>query len=297
MAEPRSDWDFLALQGKPVIRVPGGLIIADVPFLMERVSGGLYWAVHDFTKARSDLSRQKWTQAWGKMVEEMVKDCLRPHAPVVLGGAPTFFTEEDLKAVYGNGKRADVVIDYGDSIVALEIVSGRLSVPTRVDGNSEAFFNDMEKLAFKKLRQLDETTKNLSDAPVRLTGVEVEAIVHPVVVAAGGFPVSPITRFLIAEYCETNGLFKHARVTQPVIIDIGEVEMLEGLVEHQGASLPQVLAGWQQSGIAGVSLRNYILKHHGWNHELRPSRVRPYVDGFIEDMIHRYGLGDQSSAP
>ena len=285
----RSDWDFLAFQNHPVVRLPEGLVVIDRIFLMDRVTTGLYWVVHDHLKLQSDARRQLWTQAWGDMVEEMAESELRSHALPILGGGQTFYTEHDLASAYPGHKTSDVVLDFGDRLVAIEIVSGQLSTGTRVDGKLASFMSDMEKIAFKKLRQLHDTTECLLADAQSLTGSDGRYRVAPIIVAGGGFPNSPITRVVIDQYCEEQGLFVHPMVAAPVIIDLGELEMLEGLQE-QGHLLLDLIEGWQGSTLSAVSLKNWLLRTFGLGHNFRRTRMKGHMDQFFAEMIERLRL-------
>jgi hypothetical protein len=64
---------------------------------------------------------------------------------------------------YRNGGNADVIIDLGDGIAVFEIVSHRLTVPTRISGRRTSFDSDMEARVFKKVRQLNDTVRSLVD--------------------------------------------------------------------------------------------------------------------------------------
>jgi hypothetical protein len=150
MQSPRSDWDFLAMQQTPVLRIGDGLLLMDDGFLVDRMTSGMYWVVHDYLKAtEGETARIHWTQAWGDMVEALAEEDLRQLAPVVLAGNPPYYTEQDLAAAYPGHKTADLVIDFGTGLAVFEVVSGQLSTSTRIDGLRESFFSDLEKLAFK----------------------------------------------------------------------------------------------------------------------------------------------------
>ena len=130
---------------------PGGLAVIDIAFLLEKITLGLYWLVHDHLReTEGDQARQAWTQAWGSMVEAMVEDDLLALAPVVLGTESAYYTEEDLRFAYPGHKTSDVVIDSGDVLVAVEIGSGRPSVETVRAGDPAALRRDLERLAYKK---------------------------------------------------------------------------------------------------------------------------------------------------
>ncbi len=139
LQKQRSDWDFLAFR-HPVVRFDEGLVVIDPDMLMERVTNGLYWPVHDHLKEQSEARRQAWTQAWGDMIEALVEDELKPHRATDLTGGKTFFTEDDLAAAYPGHKTADVVLDLGEQLAAIEIVSGQWSLKSRVDGDVDSFF-------------------------------------------------------------------------------------------------------------------------------------------------------------
>ncbi len=293
---PRSKWDFLFLQEHPVLRVSDALLVLDGRFLFDRFTSGLYWLVHDHLKAQSDIARQRWTQAWGEMIEAMAIDDLRPHAANDLSGRKTFFDEHDVEVAYPDGGNADVVIDLGDGVGVFEIVSHRLAVPTRISGIRTSFDRDMEASVFKKVRQLNDTVQSLSDDPNRLfPGGAAARPIQPVVVAGEGFPVSPITSRYIDEYCASNQLLVQPGVRRLCVIDMGDLECLEGLAS-QGHSMLAALAGWKQSDLAEISLRNYLLETFPWDPNLyRPLRMRPRVqaayDGIVAHLKIRTALG------
>lgn len=291
-ADPaRSKWDFLAFQDRPVLHHDDSLMVLDGNYLIDRVTSGLYWFVHDHLKAtEEDAARDRWTQAWGEMIEAMAEDDLRPHAPSDVTGAPTFFEEEDLRGAYPGKKNADCVIDFGDSIGVFEIVSGRLVNATRIDGDRAAFESDMEKIALKKVRQLDESVTCLLDnLSALIPGHADPGAVQPVIVAGGGFPVSPIATRYIEEYCRTNDHLQDARIRALAVIDLGDLEVLEGLAQD-GHAMLDLLAGWKASDLADLSLRNYLLETYPWDPErYRPDRMRPRVNAAFAEIKERLG--------
>lgn len=297
LGKARSQWDFVGFQAHPVLRLEGGLMLIDQEFLIDRVTTGLYWLVHDYMKARSERDRKHWTQAWGAMVEALCEDELRPLAPPVLGGGSTFYTEEDIATAYGNdGPRADVTIDFGEAFGVFEIVSGQLTTATRVDGNPVAFAADMNKLVYKKAAQLSGTSaKLLSDVSKLTAAIEQPKSVYPVVITAGGLPVNPITVQLTREHCAQADLFDHALNHPVALIDLGELEMLEALGER-GKNPVELIARWQSSSLAGMPLQNWLLAEFGREiDQYRPRRVKPRTDALFDDMIRRLGFTEEAA--
>ncbi len=296
LSDARSQWDFLAFQTRPVLRFDDGLLLVDEVFLLERVTTGLYWIVHDHLKQGSDRARENWTHAWGDMVEALGETILESFAPPVFGGmGRTYFTEDDLARAYGDGRgRVDAVVDLGVAFGAFEIVSGQLTTKTRIDGDTDAFRDDLEKLLYKKIRQLDGTCRNLVENPASLTGGESGIRpVQPVVIAGGGLPVNPVTMMAARDYCEERGLLEHAMIRPLAVIDLGELEMLEGLRED-GQSPADLLFAWQESTLANLSLRNWLLERFGAETLIfRPERMKPRTDALFADMIKRLGFGEK----
>ena len=298
---PQTDWDFFALKESPVIRVPdtapglNTLVVADMGFVLEKITTGLFWIVHDHVKTSiGEGARIQWTQAWGQAVERMVEEDLEPLAPQLLGGTgKTFFTEEDLQAVYP-GKAVDVVIDFGSKFAAFEIVSGRLNTDTVKGKSPDRLRDDMEKIVYKKVRQLHETTDHLLADPEMLVGPSpIDRKVQPIVIAGGGFPLSPITAAAIAEYCGENSYFGDSRVLPLAVVTVDEVEMLEGLGDNAGADPCDLIAQWKQSSLANMSLRNWLLERFGRGILIyRPSRMKPRFDELTEMIRRRLELRD-----
>jgi hypothetical protein len=297
LADAETDWDYLAFQARPVLRVDGGLLLLDATFLLQRVTNGLYWLVHDHLRAQDDSLRQAWTQVWGDMVEATAEEELESVAPPVLGGGTTFYTEDDLAAAYGEGSsRVDAVIDFGVSLGAFEIVSGQLTTGTRVRGEPKAFRADLEKIVYKKARQLGGSCANLVADDGALTGAPATfRPVVPVLVAGGGFPVNPVTMNEIRGYVSAEGLFDHALIAELAVIDLGELEMLEGLAES-GSNPIDLIRQWRSSDLADISFRNWLLRAFGPESEqYRAARIKPRVDALFETFIAR--LGFRSAEP
>ena len=287
------DWDFLEFQSHPVLHLDDGLIVVDAVSLMRRFTTGLYWLVHDYLKAtEGDAGREAWNKAWGQMVEEMAEDSLRAHLPAALGTGTTFFTEEDLMRAYPTTKRSDVVIDAGEAFGSFEVVSGQLTVPTRVAGDRDTFNRDMQKLAFDKIEQLDDTARNLIENETTLTGISRAGLreVQPVIVAGGGFPVSLPVMNHIREWCAAHGRLIDPHIRPLGIIEPSELEMLEGFAEH-GINPLDVIRDWQQSDLANISLRNFLYEHWPYDAALyRPNRMKPRVEQLHQEMVARLKL-------
>lgn len=260
-SDARSPWNFVVFQDRPLLRLPEGLLVIDETLMLDLVTKGLYWDVHDHEKSIGEKERHQWTQTYGEMIELSAEDQLKSISPIILGGGTAFYSEEDVERAYGGKKRCDAVIDFGTRFCLLEIVSGQLSTGSRSRGDFTSFESDTEKLVLKKARQLDAVTKSLiaDEALLTKSSPPTRQRMIPIIVVGWGYPSSPVTARFIEEKLAAESLLADSRVAPLCIVDISEIEMLEGL-SSQGESLPDILADWKTSSLADMSLRNYLLE-------------------------------------
>lgn len=290
-AVPESRFDFLPFQERPIWRTEHGYVSVDLRYLWDRVTRGLYWIVHDAEKQRSEAERQRWTQGFAEAVEALAESEIETLAPPILGGGVNIYTEDDFEAVYGPQKRCDIAIDFGNAGLLTEIVSGQLTVPTRVAGSHHAFERDTRRLVLDKCRQLHEAAEALLADSMPLLGYAVPGgyRIFPMLVVGGGYPVTPFTMKFVGAHLDKEGLLSQPMMQPLAIVDLGELETLEGLAER-GRSLLDVLAAWQESGIAHVPLRNFVLRRFGGGRDLRPSRMDDRVNATFEAIIQALKL-------
>lgn len=295
LRDPRSEFDVLAIEARPVLVEPGGLLVLDQDLLWRRCTSGLYWVVHDAVKAADgEGARHQWTMAFAEMVEALTEDMLRPLAPRVLGtDERTFFTEEDFERAFGGIARCDAGIDFGDTFLLVEVVSGQLTVQSRVDGDLAKLEKDFDRLVFDKCRQLDSTALAILANEERLTGIPTSRRtlnIVPSLVVGGGFALNHLSYGYIRSKLEQLKLLTDPRVAGLAILDLEDVEVLEALGET-GHNPSTVLLSWQQSELADLPLHNFLLRAGLIGSEpLRPRRMQRTVDDAFEEVIARLGF-------
>ena len=255
--EPR--WGFLPFERFPLIRDGGDYLLLDQQFLVDRVTNGLYWFVLDHERSCGDSQMQAWQRAFGNMLEQYILGIAERLAPPILGGGTAFYGESKLLDI-AHGKSCDCAIDYGQDLVLLEVVGGRLTLKSRVNGDVAALASDTCKLVYKKAGQLDEICRTLlvDEEPLTEAPRPVGRRYFPVIVNVGTYPVNPMTMAAIEEQIAAKGWFADARVQPLAILDVGELEIAEGLQENGLGTLPEHLATWIQSDLHRVSLRNHL---------------------------------------
>jgi len=287
-------WGFLSLQRTPVITMSGDYLVMDDSYLFERVTAGLYWDVHDSEKSRiGEHARHLWTQAYGEMLELYVLDLLQRLAPPALGGGTNLYREADFRSAY-SGKTCDAGIDFGTDFCAIEVVSGQVQVSTRIEGDPSGFESDTDRLVIKKARQLHETSSFLLARVEDLTGPRQigRTRILPVIVNAGTYPVNPISMAYVDMRLEQEGLLQDPRLGHLCIVDVSELEILEGFAGSGLLPMHLALRAWKDSDLANVSLKNYLLSRYAAR---RPDRVKKESEELLERMIERLGLREGSA--
>ncbi len=270
-------WQMRPLQVRPLLRLGDDVVVLDERYVIERVTRGLYWLVHDHEKnVYGERARGSWTQVWGEIVETRVEDQLRQMAPSLLAGGRAFFTEEALQAAFPRTKNCDAGIDFGGDVVLAEVVSGTVKVQTRELANRESFVQDTERIVLYKARQLYVTAANLlrRRQPKASPLTAPPARIFPVVVISGQFPINPLTIRYINEQLTAEGHRPDGTVQPLTVMDLEELEGCQALLQRKGRTLPQLLDAWRTSPYRDAAFRNY-LAHEIGGHELgRPGDVQ-----------------------
>jgi hypothetical protein len=254
------DWQALPIQARPLLCVGDKVVLLDERFLIERVTRGVYWIIHDYEKQNhGNSARERWATAFGYMHEGLVEDYLRPFAPRILGGGSTFFTEEDL-AVAFSGKIADIGIDFGGTVLIADAQAGQLSTAARLDGDVAAFRRDMERIIVNKAVQLDETAASLLTDP-QPPGSPLSAPpsrIVSVVVPGGVFHTNPVTVRYMGEQLRDRGIYADPRARPPVVLDLRDLEHAQLIARFKSQTLIQLIDAWQASAYSEVSLSDWL---------------------------------------
>lgn len=287
-------WQLLPVQSHPLLLLGDFVVVLDERYLIERVTRGLAWLVHDHERdSIGDRARSDWTNVYGEMIERFAMDQLRAMAPLLVGGAAAFFTEEHLRAAFPGKRNCDTVIDFGGDVVLAEIVSGTVTVPTR-QGDAEAFARDVRRLVLGKAEQVYVSARNLlrNPQPANSPLVGRAGRVFPVVVVGGQFPVNPVTKRYIEDKIATNGLVPPGPVEPLALLDLEELEGCAALRERRGLTLPQLLRAWRESEYANAAFRNYLAYEYGGLEIGRPGAIGDALAESTMSIQRRLGVGE-----
>jgi len=282
-------WTFSVFGQHPLIRVGADAYIVVSPQLLaNRVFGGLiYW---DVAHRLNSQSKSRLDRLRGDAVQAYVEEVLHAIAPP-LGGQQRVYSEQELQRAFnisrkGSQKICDAVVDYGDAFVLVEVTSRRLTRESAAGASTTAVDDDIAKLIVKKARQLDATIEALRQRESALTGRPASANrrYHPVVVTDDQFPNSPVTRDRVQELLVAEGLLQGAGVTQLEVISLEDIDVLEGVVEHGGPTVAEILAGKSEGTLRAMDLLSYLLVEEQMQIE-HSARVTRLLHELLDDGL------------
>jgi hypothetical protein len=266
-------WQMRPLQARPLLRLGDDVVVLDERYLIERVTRGLYWLVHDHEK---EIYGDKARGAWSEVVETRAEDQLRQMSPPLLSGKREFFTEEALQSAFPGTKNCDAGIAFGGDVVLAEVVSGTVKVQTRELADVGSFVQDTERIVLCKARQLYVTAANLVRRPQPANspiGIPPSRI-FPVVVISGQYPVNPLTVNYINEQLAAEGHRPDGTVQPLTVMDLEELEGCQALLQRKGRTLPELLDAWRASPYRDAAFRNYLAHEIGGKELGRPGDVQ-----------------------
>jgi hypothetical protein len=298
LADTDPRFGFVPIEQRPILRTDEALLLLDEQALWSKVTSGLYWIVHDYlrdSKAPGTDLNLRWNETYAEMVELLAEEALRTMVPTILGGGQTFYMEEDLERAYPGRKRVDVAIDFGTTFLLAEVVSGQLTIGSRVEGDLDSFKRDVDRLVIDKCRQLHESAEAVLTDARALTGYKALSglTVLAVVIVGSEFPLNPFTAQYINDALAGEGLLQDPRIKGVRLLDLEELEILEGIRER-GGSVVDVLQRWRDSGLSSVSFKTFAADAFGpLGHDARPTRMKERVDDTFKRILLTLGFADK----
>ncbi|MFI6022352.1 hypothetical protein ACIBCP_32525 [Streptomyces sp. NPDC051287] len=275
--EHRTEWSFDPFQRWPVLRLPEGrLLILDPRHVLNRAFGWL--PILDIKFPPPGHTKPAGHRKLAAQAESTLRHLSEVYVSEVLhritgdeGTTRRVYDDAELKAAYtAQGQRiADAAIDYPGTWIVVEVTTSQLRREAATAVPDESQIKDIDKL-IEELDQIDATIAALRRDEAALTGTPAAGARRflPLLVLPEGFPVNPVTLTVIRERARARGLLQ-APDTDPVeIVDIEELEMIEGIQEESGPSMLDILRGKQSGGLRNAAVRDHVL--HGMR--LRPAR-------------------------
>ncbi|MFJ3399884.1 hypothetical protein ACIPM5_22950 [Streptomyces microflavus] len=279
------EWSIAPFERFPMLKLGDGVLVLDPRLLMHRAFGWLpYFDVLEGLGGDKKGSGQLRDYA-GHVSEIYALEILHSIAPSL---NRSIFYENDLREAYGaRQKVVDAVIDYGDRWVIVDVSTRQLMRESVAGTSSATVKKDLESLVRAKAEQIQSTIDSIRNDESPLTGSSRRAnIFYPVIVASEGFPFNPVVSSMIEDMLRGEGLLQDPGIAPVQIVDISELEIVEGVQESGGPSFVEILEGKRSAGLWRAGIREYILVELGLTPK-RSKRLDKLWTGLFNRVIEK----------
>jgi hypothetical protein len=234
-------WERSPFLRRPFLRLADGRWLLTSPRAIDSWLGeGFYYRALESARRRGSDVVNRFFTFFGKLVETYCLDLVRSvyagERPI--GGGRVY--DEQRYGPHGGKRTSDVTIDLGFDLVLIEVVSARFATDVRVYGDPEILTAALERMLFKKMRQLGRVATAVLTGEATIPDVDANHVerVWPVVVVGGDLMHTELLWDRIE--AELPPELRDGRVQALTVLDIEDYELLLGLVS-EGRHLPDVL--------------------------------------------------------
>jgi hypothetical protein len=261
-------WAFDAFEQYPIVRLHSGrLLILDTSLLVNRFFGWLplYDITFTLNEAGDSYSKRKAGRVKAA-VEKREESYFIEVLNALMSESAKFrrvYGDADLMRAYKktNKKVADAAVSYGDAWMVFELTTSRLQRGSSAGISEEKVDSDLTKL-IKEIEQIDHTINSLISNEAALTGIEPlvsSASFYPVLVVSEDFPINPLTVDQLRRRAKGRNLLCQPDVKPLQVLNIVELEMIEGLQGESSLSLRNIFDRKETAGLWRDSMRNFLL--------------------------------------
>jgi hypothetical protein len=264
----RLAWDHTAFERKPFLRDPAGnLRLISPRALVSWMTRGIHYRALAAADRRAHPRKKDATMSLiflsyaGDLGEEAVRRLVAAsHDTQVRQGVVRQHGENDYRIAKRRFQAPDIVLDYGDDVIAIEVFSGRISRDARTRLDAELLRKALKKATTRKLAELNARIDHLLGGQLNYDGLELARVkrVWPIVVLAGDPILQTPALWHYVQDTAPEAFSRDARVQRPLIFDLDDLEPLLALVEGDGHTLPELLARLAASPYASLPPRNWV---------------------------------------
>ncbi|WP_157538708.1 MULTISPECIES: hypothetical protein [unclassified Nocardioides] len=267
-----STWSTRTFDQFPVVRWADSLTVLSTDKVARRAAG--LWPMYDILR---ELESNGSKVAIGQVRETVAyayETWVVEAFAGIVGDERRLYREDECKRAYPKSKVADAVLDYPDGWVVVEITTPGLKAATAAGISDAAVVQDINNCV-RKAQQLDTMIANLRRDERSLTHTHSNGPrrFYPVLVIADRFAANPILMTLLWERLEELRVLQGDDVAPLEVLELEDLDVLEGLIESEGPDLVTILREKEKSAFRGGTMQQYIVWGRGVNPE-PPTRVR-----------------------
>jgi hypothetical protein len=199
------------------------------------------------------------------------------------------YREIDLKRAFTGSKTADLVVDYGSAWAVVEVSTHQIARDT-VNGVSINGLRRDREAVLKEAIQVASTISRLRENERALTGSRPTSRKRffPIILLTEGFPTNPLTTSAVREELRVRKILQEADVAPIEIIDVIELDMIEGAIEAGSCALPELLRCKEESNFHADSVRNFLVGDPRFVPR-RPRRINGPLRRFFKAVARNMG--------
>ncbi|PHC09936.1 hypothetical protein COE99_09530 [Bacillus toyonensis] len=274
-AELDSTWNFIEFSKKPFLKVGGNQFL---PFSMKLVYEQLFMSLFHKVRHCYDEKDKSFLTFYGKPFERYTQQ-IAEHA-TTQSKLPYKFINEFR---YGNGNSKhspDILIRLGDKLLAIEVKSYRLTLPSISQANPDSIKRDKNKMIISPLKQLHNRIKELKQE--NHWSVEGVKDIYLMAVTQGYFPTLKFYETDIRNEIEG---YLSIPVKGFYHLDIEEFENLCQVIERR-RPIFRVLDNKNQEANRYLSFGNFL--HHNGYHVKHNKIFKDKFDGYIDEIGEKF---------
>lgn len=249
----------LAIERRPVVKAPSGRVyLVNFRALERRATHGIFHILSEGAD-HEGKDRETYTSHFGAAFQIWVEDSFRRMEDGK--DEPTIFCDEP----YGTRKfpkdTSDVVLVFERNVIALDAVAGAMRARTWSLGDLDAFEADLEKLVYKKAKQLSNRIDDIRSGETEKIGLSQEGVVRywPVIVMAAPFPGRPTVMKTVRDRIKARGWLTQRDVAPIAIVTAEDLAALESFLESNDGTVLDVIRGWKSHADTGdFPVQNYL---------------------------------------
>jgi hypothetical protein len=261
-------WDHTAFEQRPYLRaLDGTLRLISPRALQSWMTRGMHHRALQAAEHRPHPRKPGKNAALvllgyeGTLGEEAVRRLMRTsHNNQLDLGTVTLHGEHSYKIGKQRHDSPDLLLDYGNDLVVVEIFSGRIPREARTSLDKTLLLKAMDKATTDKLLELSARLRELLDRALTYDGVELNRVrrIWPVLVHAGDpiFQNPALWQYL--HHVAPDAFLSDARVKRPTILNLDDLEPLLALIQEEGKLLPELLSEILASPYAELPPRNWV---------------------------------------
>ncbi|WP_173066013.1 hypothetical protein [Phytohabitans houttuyneae] len=294
LTEHPLDWYFTTFARYPLVRFGKHLVVLDPELVLKRCLGlppmfHMQQKLEERGRHRESIAVK---QAFDEYSEKYARQIFESLAGTL--GVKRVYSDSDLKRAYKGLSVADVAVDYGDAWVVVEVTTSQAARNTINAVSVDGLERD-RKMVVHEASQIAATIDQLRQNRIALTGDQnvMQAIFYPIIVLTEGFPANPLVTSLMRQEIKAAGLLKEQDIAPLELMDLVELDMIEGVVETKGPALPRILDLKRESSFHADSVRNFLLGDRRFTPQ-RPRRVTETFRRVFFETIRKMGADPTS---